>query len=93
MSALPELMYHLTYIVQTRYSGAVLNGLEFHDSDSPFGATKASLYKLGHWDSVRGKNLSCFSNQRKNPFTFGCRLLINNYRSQYRSIYYIGNIS
>ena len=26
MTGLPELMYHLTYIVQSRYTGAVLNG-------------------------------------------------------------------
>ena len=31
LSALPELMYHLTYIVQPRYSGAILNGLEFYE--------------------------------------------------------------
>ena len=33
-SAMPELVYHLTYIVQPRYSGALLNGLEFYNKTS-----------------------------------------------------------
>ena len=34
LSSMPELIYHLSYIVQPRYSGALLNGLEFYNKTS-----------------------------------------------------------
>jgi len=81
MSGLPEMMYHLTYIIQTRYSGAVLNGLEFYDSDLPGcgGAgtcDKTSLLNLGTWNSTSGLSFSCFSKGKETrERDFGCRYL------------------
>merc|ERR1711862_220949 len=50
LSAMPELIYHLTYIVQPRYSGALLNGLEFYN--------KTSLANLGWRTRPVDKTLS-----------------------------------
>jgi len=61
LSSLPELMYHLTYIVQPRYGGAVLNGLEFYN--------KTSLVNLGWRNESTGQEFTC----RKDDFRFGCR--------------------
>ena len=31
---MPEILYHLSYITQSRYTGALLNGVEFHEKTS-----------------------------------------------------------
>ena len=61
LSAMPELIYHLTYIVQPRYSGALLNSLEFYN--------KTSLVNLGWRNETEGQSYAC----RKDDFRFGCR--------------------
>ena len=48
---MPELIYHLTYIVQPRYSGALLNGLEFYN--------KTSLNNLGWQNGTDGSEFPC----------------------------------
>ena len=63
LSSLPELVYHLTYIVQPRYSGAVLNKLEFHD--------KSSLVLLPWRNETTGDVFTC----SKDNFNFGCRFV------------------
>ena len=63
LSSLPELVYHLTYIVQPRYSGAVLNKLEFHD--------KSSLVLLPWRNETTGVVFTC----SKDNFNFGCRFV------------------
>jgi hypothetical protein len=59
-SSLPEFLYHLTYVTQSRYAGAVLNGLEFHN--------RTSLVGL-QWQDETGRKLPCHAN----AFGFGCR--------------------
>ena len=59
-ASLPEFLYHLTYITQTRYSGAVLNGVEFFN--------RTSLVSL-KWRDEAGRELPC----EGNTFGFGCR--------------------
>jgi len=61
LSSLPELMYHLTYIVQPRYSGLVLNGLEFYN--------KTSLRYLPWKNETTGVETSCSTDFN----TLGCR--------------------
>ena len=60
-AGLPEFLYHLTYLTQTRYSGAVLNALEFHN--------RTSLVDLQWRDDETGRKLPC----QGNTFGFGCR--------------------
>ena len=61
LSSMPELIYHLSYIVQPRYSGALLNGLEFYN--------KTSLVNLSWRNETTGNVTQC----RKDDFRFGCR--------------------
>lgn len=63
LSSLPELVYHLTYIVQPRYTGAILNKLEFHN--------KASLVLLDWKDEATGQAVPC----TEDNFSFGCRFV------------------
>ena len=51
LSSMPELIYHLTYIVQPRYSGALLNSLEFYN--------KTSLVNLGWKNETEGREFQC----------------------------------
>ena len=57
---MPEFLYHITYITQTRYSGAILNQIEFYN--------RTSLVSL-HWMDEGGRKLPC----EGNTFGFGCR--------------------
>ncbi len=59
-ASLPEFLYHLTYITQTRYSGAILNQIEFFN--------RTSLVEL-QWEDDEGRRLPC----QGNTFGFGCR--------------------
>ncbi len=59
-SRLPEFLYHLTYITQTRYSGAILNDIEFYN--------RTSLSHL-QWQDDSGNTMQC----QGNTFGFGCR--------------------
>jgi len=61
LSSLPELMYHLTYIVQTRYSGLILNSLEFYN--------KTSLQYLPWRNETSGVLTQCSTDFN----TLGCR--------------------
>jgi len=62
LSSMPELIYHLTYIVQPRYSGALLNSLEFYN--------KTSLVNLGWKNETEGREFQC----NKDNFRLGgCR--------------------
>ena len=61
LSSMPELIYHLSYIVQPRYSGALLNGLEFYN--------KTSLVNLSWRNETTGIVTQC----KKDDFRFGCR--------------------
>ena len=61
LSSMPELIYHLSYIVQPRYSGALLNGLEFYN--------KTSLVNLSWRNETSGRVTPC----RKDDFRYGCR--------------------
>jgi len=62
-AGLPELMYHLTYILQSRYSGAILNHLEFHD--------RQSLVGLGWRNETSGQEFPC----TKDAYGFNCRYI------------------
>jgi len=61
LSSMPELIYHLSFIVQPRYSGALLNGLEFYN--------KSSLVNLGWRNETTGRVTACM----KDDFRYGCR--------------------
>lgn len=67
LSAMPELIYHLSYIVQPRYSGALLNGLEFYN--------KTSLANLGWRNETSGQDFEC----SQADFRFGCRYVNGNH--------------
>ena len=64
--SLPEILYHLTYITQTRYTGALLNQVEFHN--------KTSLVEL-KWINETGFEFECDPAKRSESFGtgFGCR--------------------
>ena len=62
LGSLPEILYHLTYITQSRYTGALLNQVEFHD--------KTSLVSL-RW--INDTNNQLYSCDDGNNFGFGCR--------------------
>ena len=61
LSSMPELIYHLSFIVQPRYSGALLNGLEFYN--------KSSLVNLSWRNETTGRVTACM----KDDFRYGCR--------------------
>jgi len=75
LSSMPELIYHLTYIVQPRYSGALLNGLEFYN--------KTSLENLGWRNETEGKDYPC----KQTDFGFGCRYVDGRHYLQERYSY------
>lgn len=60
-AGLPPFLRHLTYVCQTRYSGAVLNDIEFYN--------RTSMDALQWVDSATGRKLPCEGNN----FGFGCR--------------------
>ena len=64
--SLPEILYHLTYITQSRYTGALLNQIEFHN--------KTSLVEL-KWINETGFEFECDPAKRSESFGtgFGCR--------------------
>merc|ERR1711953_775281 len=68
LSSLPDILYHLTYITQSRYTGALLNEVEFHD--------KTSLVEL-KWINETGFEFECDPAKRSESFGtgFGCRYL------------------
>ena len=57
---MPEFLGHLTYMTQTRYSGAILNDIEFYN--------RTSLSNL-QWLNDDGEEMQC----QGNTFGFGCR--------------------
>ena len=59
-SNMPEFLGHLTYVTQTRYSGAILNDIEFYN--------RTSLANL-QWVDEEGRKMQC----QGNTFGFGCR--------------------
>jgi len=61
-SGLTDLLYHLTFITQTRYTGAILNGIEYHN--------KTSLVSLMWMNETANQKFRC----EGNTFGFGCRL-------------------
>ena len=61
LASLPEFMEHLTYVTQSRYTGAILNNVEFYN--------KTSLTSLRWINATTGKTSVCQSSQ----FEFGCR--------------------
>jgi len=63
LSSLPELVYHLSYIVQPRYTGALLNKLEFYN--------KSSLVLLPWRNETNGQVTQC----TKESFNYGCRFV------------------
>jgi len=71
LGSLPEILYHLTYITQSRYTGALLNQVEFHD--------KTSLVSL-RW--INDTNNQLYSCDDGNNFGFGCRYFNGTYYLQ-----------
>ena len=66
LGSLPEILYHLTYVTQTRYTGALLNEVEFHNKTSlQLGAGQG----LSWMDESTGQEHTCEGNAWK----FGCR--------------------
>jgi len=63
LASLPEFMEHLTYMTQSRYTGAILNNVEFYN--------KTSLTSLKWINATTGKTFFCQGNQ----FDFGCRYI------------------
>ena len=61
MASLPEFLEHLTYVTQSRYTGAILNNIEFYN--------KTSLTALRWVNETTGKTFPC----EGNSFEFGCR--------------------
>ena len=61
LASLPEFLEHLTYVTQARYTGAILNNVEFYN--------KTSLTSLRWINATTGKTSVCQSSQ----FEFGCR--------------------
>ena len=57
LSSMPELIYHLSYIVQPSYSGALLNGLEFYN--------KTSLVNLSWRNETTGVVTQCKRRHRQ----------------------------
>jgi len=62
-TGLPELMYHITYILHSRYSGAILNRLEFYE--------RQSLVGLGWRNETTAKEFPCI----KDSYGFVCRYI------------------
>ncbi len=62
-SGLPDLMYHLTFITQTRYTGAIFNEIEFYN--------RTSLVNLMWVNETSQQKFRC----EGNTFGFGCRLV------------------
>ena len=60
-SGLPDLLYHLTYVTQTRYTGAIFNEIEFYN--------KTSLVSLMWVNETSQQKFRC----EGNTFGFGCR--------------------
>jgi hypothetical protein len=60
-SGLPDLMYHLTFITQTRYTGAIFNEIEFYN--------RTSLVNLMWVNETSQQKFRC----EGNTFGFGCR--------------------
>ena len=68
LGSLPEILYHLTYVTQTRYTGALLNEVEFHNKTSlQLGAGQG----LSWMDESTGQEHTCEGNAWK----FGCRYI------------------
>lgn len=63
MTGLPDFMEHLTYVTQTRYTGAILNNIEFFN--------KTSLTALSWLNVTTGKTIRC----DENVFEYGCRYI------------------
>ena len=62
LSTLPTVLYHLTYMTQSRYTGALLNEVEFHN--------KTSLVELQWINVTSNQKYPCHGNP---DFAFGCR--------------------
>jgi len=62
-TGLPELMYHVSYIFQSRYSGAILNRLEFYE--------RQSLIGLGWKNETTNQEYPCL----KDSYGFVCRYI------------------
>jgi len=62
-AGLPELMYHVSYILQSRYSGAILNRLEFYE--------RKSLIGLGWRNETTGEEFPCI----EDSYGFVCRYI------------------
>uniref|UniRef100_A0A0K2T2T6 ATP-binding cassette sub-family G member 5 n=2 Tax=Lepeophtheirus salmonis TaxID=72036 RepID=A0A0K2T2T6_LEPSM len=60
-SSLPKTFYHLTYLTQSRYTGLVLNDIEFFN--------KTSLQNLGLYDDINERVNPC----KGSRLGFGCR--------------------
>ncbi len=65
-SGLPDLLYHLTFITQTRYTGAIFNEIEYYN--------KTSLVSLKWINETTQQTYKC----EGNTFGFGCRYLLFN---------------
>jgi len=63
MASLPEFVEHLTYVTQARYTGAILNNIEFYN--------KTSLTSLRWINETTGTTFRC----QGNSFEFGCRYI------------------
>merc|ERR1712110_552323 len=70
LSSLPDILYHLTYVTQSRYTGALLNEVEFHE--------KTSLVDLQWINATTNQKYSCDSRE----FGFGCRYVNGTYYLQ-----------
>jgi hypothetical protein len=60
-AGLPDLLYHLTFVTQTRYTGAILNEIEFYN--------RTSLVSLMWINETSQQKFRC----EGNTFGFGCR--------------------
>lgn len=65
LGSLPEILYHFTYITQSRYTGALLNEVEFYQ--------KTSLVGLKWINEETGQTFRC----EGSSFGFGCRYDLN----------------
>merc|ERR1712008_598 len=70
LGSLPEILYHLTYITQSRYTGALLNQVEFHE--------KTSLVDLNWINATNSQEYKCDGRE----FGFGCRYVNGTYYLQ-----------
>jgi len=67
LASLPEFMEHLTFVTQSRYTGAILNNLEFYN--------KTSLTSL-QWINATS---SVVNQCQGSSFEFGCRYIDGNH--------------